>query len=1166
MSLCNPPGLFSATNINYTHATLSWEVSPTANTYLLRFRPLGSTNWIEALLVANSAVVYLQPCVQYEAQVQTVCEGESSAFTPSVVFTTQGCSDPYCFSYGGNTNFEWIESVSLNQINHTSGINYGYVNLTSISTELQQGNIYPLVLQPGYYDSAYGEYWRVWIDYNKDNDFNDPNELVFDSGGVFSTAVTGSLTVPASAPLGTTRMRISMKWLNEGDSPPLSCEGFGFGETEDYLVNIVASDCSGLNVSVLNIPASCGQSNGSISITPSGGQMPYSILWNSGQTTFTYPNLTAGLYNFTVTDASGCSLSQQVTVLNAGAPSITANSVTFNSCNQNNGTISVSASGGTMPYFYTWSHNTLLTGPTATGLNGGTYFVTVTDANNCYSQISVTVGNISGPSLSVSNITAATCAQPNGFIELQVTGGTAPLTFSWSHNILMNSNLAFNLPAGSYSCTVTDTNGCSDVETVNVSSQSNITLTVQSVQPEGCGLTNGSITVAASPNAVAPLTYTWSHSPALNSATANWLASGNYWVTVTDALGCTAVATQSVGVSTATPSINIVNILPTSCGTSNGSINVISVMGAGPFTYSWSHDNLLNSPMAAGLSAGIYTVTVYGPNGCFDTHTEIIPNTNAPVIDIASITNDLCNNGFGAASVSASGSLAPYTFNWSNGQSGPTADNLTAGTYIVTATDAAGCISQLSININNVSSLSEVNISTQNATCGLNNGIATATPVGGALPLSFSWSVGFSNPNTNLPPGEYSLTVTDANGCDVVNQFTISAIPAPILTATATNTACNQNTGTAQVTVENGTSPFNYIWNNGMTSPSLTGISAGLYTVTVTDSNGCIASAQATVSLPAMPSIAIVEIVPASCGNSNGSIWVDASGGQAPYSFSSPLNGFGFANNLPSGTYTTSVTDANGCTATLELNVPQTPPLTASVSSIPSDCLGNDGIVTANVLSGTPPFTYLWIENNASFTTEETEFTYSNLASGFYDLSVTDAAGCSQLLTAEVGQNNGPQVSLPDTLFVLPGEQALIDATYPDATYLWSTGQTIPAVSVGPGSYWVAVTADGCTTTVQIEVVVFTGISPEVLSERFRIYPNPAQNTVFLQSPPHIGSNPLILQWTDVYGRICSKPVVWSGNNDIPFEFDLQNFPPGTYLLKITDYTGKQQVEKVVKW
>ncbi len=1164
-SLCNPPSLLSATNINYTHATLSWEVSPSANTYLLHFRPVGAADWIEVPLITNSVIVYLQPCQQYEAEVQTVCEDESSAFSPTILFTTLGCSDPYCFSYGSNTNFEWIESVVLHQINHTSGVNYGYGNFTNLTTELQQGSTYPLALQPGFLDSAYGEYWRIWIDYNKDNDFNDANELVFDAGGVNTTAVTGSITVPSSAPLGMTRMRVAMKWLNEGDGPPLSCEGFAFGETEDYMVNLVASNCTGLSVSISVTPAACGQNNGIINISPSGGQVPYSILWNNGQTIFTRTNLASGTYNFTVTDGNGCNLSQQVALGNIGAPVLTVSSVTVNACNQNNGAVVLSASGGTMPYFYAWSHDAALISNTAIGLAGGNYIITLTDANNCNAQISVTVGNVSGPNLSVSNQTSATCAQSDGFIQLQVSGGTSPYDYNWSHSPTVISNLAFNLPAGSYTCTVTDANGCADIETVNIASISNITLTVQNVQPEGCSLDNGSITVAASTNAVPPLTYSWSHNLLLNSATASSLNTGSYSVTVIDDLGCMAQATASVGVNNNAPSINIVNILPANCGQATGSINVISVMGTGPFAYSWSHNPALNSPLANNLSAGTYTVTVYATNGCFDTHTDIIPNTFAPALDIVAITNDLCGTGIGAATVVGSGTIPPYTYIWSNGQTGASASNLTAGTYTVSVTDATGCITQQSVSISNVVSLTGVNITTQNTTCGLNNGSATASPIGSASPFTYSWSNGITIPN-NLPAGTYSLTVTDSNGCSVVTPFTISATPVPIVTVSVTNAACNLNNGSVQASVTNGTLPISYNWSTGGTSPTLSGLSTGTYFITVFDANGCMAISQATVGTPPSPTLTPIEINATTCGNNNGSIWVTSLGGVAPYSYGSPLNSFGFGNNLSSGNYTVSVSDANSCTASLQLTVPQTPLLEATTSSIPSDCNGNDGVVSTNVISGTPPFTYLWVANSTSFTTEETEFTYSNLAAGTYSISVSDAVGCSQLLSAEVGQINGPEVNLPDTIYILPEEQVLIDATTPDATYLWSNGQTTPSITVGLGSYWVAVTVNGCTTTVQVVVTILTSMNPIAHSNWFQIYPNPANNTLFIKPATNIGNGTLFLQLTDIYGRIIATETLLMSHTVTPAEVNLQNYAAGIYLLSLTDNRGNIQVERVVKW
>jgi len=168
--------------------------------------------------------------------VRSVCSGSiTSAYSGSAVFTTLASINTYCESKGNNVSYEWIAGVSVGTINNSSASNGGYADFSSISTDLEQGSVNSVTLTPGFSSSTYNEYWKIWIDNNQDGDFIDAGELVFDAGILSSTTVTGSLTIPPDAVLGSTRMRVSMKY----NSAQTDCELFTYGEVEDYTVNIV---------------------------------------------------------------------------------------------------------------------------------------------------------------------------------------------------------------------------------------------------------------------------------------------------------------------------------------------------------------------------------------------------------------------------------------------------------------------------------------------------------------------------------------------------------------------------------------------------------------------------------------------------------------------------------------------------------------------------------------------------------------------------------------------------------------------------------------------------------------------------------------------------------------------------------------------------------------
>lgn len=1161
--VCLAPSGLTATNIGYTHASLSWDTTPEANSFEIRFKPTAGSVWTEVAINNTTAIVYLTPCTQWEAQVRSICDTGAGSYSTSVFFSTLGCSDVYCFAYGNNTNFEWINQVNFNQINHASGVNYGYGSFTNLSTELVRGNTYTITLQPGFSGEAFGEYWRVWIDYNGNNDFSDTGELVYDASAVSNGVVLGSITIPAGALLGSTRMRVAMKWLNEGDAAPQPCGTFLFGEVEDYTVVIVAPNCSGLGAAVSVAAAACGQNNGSISVSASGGQAPYSILWNTGQTGFNLSGLAAGTYSFTITDANNCTNTQTATLSNVGAPTIVVLSVLPDACNQTNGAITITVFGGVAPYTYSWSHNPGLNSAVATGLSAGNYLVLVTDASNCVTQLPITVSSLSGPSVAVSNTLNPTCALNNGSISVQASGGIFPYSYTWSHNTSVTTNSATNLPAGAYSCTVTDANGCIAVQTVTLTSQSNVSLTVQNVQPEGCNLTNGSITVQPSANATPPLTYAWSHNLLLNAATATNLTAGTYTVTLTDTQGCTAQISASVGQSNASPSINIVNVVPATCAQANGSISVISVAGTGPFSYAWSHSAALAAPSASGLAAGSYTVTVYAPNGCFDTHTAVIPNTNAPNLAITATTNDLCNNAAGAATVVATGGAAPYSYTWSNGQNGASAANLTAGNYTVSATDALGCIAQTTVVITNVLSLASVNFTIQDGVCGQNNGAVLAVPVGAALPVTYLWSNGSNTNNlTNLSAGTYTLTATDANGCTVISNATVAVSAAITLSATATQTACNNNTGTAQAIVTTGTAPFTYQWSNGATVNNLSGLPAGNYAVTVTDANNCTATAAAVVNTAPSPTLTIIAQNNPTCGINNGTLWITASGGSVPYNYSAPLNVFGSALNLGPGMYSPTVTDANGCTATISATLTQTPALSLNSETSPAGCNIDNGTIQLTNISGTPPFTYLWLADGTSATTSEPEFSYTGLTAGNYSISVTDAANCSQTLNLSVPQSEPPVINLQEYYLTSIGSPPVdLDVTTPGATYLWSTGDTTATISVWSGDYSVTVTVNGCSATAQTLVIPVSVPDVEQNPMTVQVYPNPAQTQTQVLITTQ---TPVNLQLTNLQGKLllADAPAFMP---DMTYSIHLEPYPPGIYLLAVWNNKQKQIV-KVVKY
>lgn len=278
---CSTPSGLNAASISNNAALLSWNGASGA-TFNLRYRNVGASNWtnVNGLSNASYALSGLSTCTAYEWSVQAVCDASlSSSFSGNNTFTTTGCAATYCASSGNSTADEWINRVVLNTINNTSGNNGGYANFISISTSLNAGSSYAFSGTPGFSASTYTEYWRVWIDFNDDADFDDAGELVYSSAGS-STTVNGTIAISSSANLGAHRMRVSMRY----GSAPTTCGTFSYGEVEDYTVNIVegAAPCNtptGLAVSGV------GQNAATASWTAVSGAVSYNFEYKASSAT-----------------------------------------------------------------------------------------------------------------------------------------------------------------------------------------------------------------------------------------------------------------------------------------------------------------------------------------------------------------------------------------------------------------------------------------------------------------------------------------------------------------------------------------------------------------------------------------------------------------------------------------------------------------------------------------------------------------------------------------------------------------------------------------------------------------------------------------------------------------------------------------------------------------
>ncbi|MCE2846178.1 MAG: hypothetical protein LW707_03980, partial [Sphingobacteriales bacterium] len=750
------------------------------------------------------------------------------------------------------------------------------------------------------------------------------------------------------------------------------------------------------------VNANCnGASTGSVSSLASGGTTPYTYLWNTGSTLSAVSAVPAGTYTVTVTDANGCTL-QNTVVVTQPTPVVVQASVTDATCSQNNGTASANASGGTGTLNYTWSNTQ--TGSSVSGLAPGSYTVTATDANGCTATSTVSLINYPAPTLNPPVSTPVSCnGGANGTASVSVLSGTGPYAYAWSPSG-GSSNAASGLSAGNYSIVVTDNNGCTSTTSVVITQPTALNLQLSSTQAT-CGNPNGSVSAVVSGGTQAYY-YSWS-SGSINSTTGGLLA-GNYTLTVTDNNGCTVVG--QVAVPTPPALAVIASASPANCnGAATGAASAAVAGGTSPFTYAWTNGSIQQNP--SGLPAGAYTVVITDANGCTATTAAAVVTQPTPIVLQTQSTASLCSTANGTAQVSGSGGTGLLNYVWSNGQTGNSISNLAAGSYTATATDANGCTSVAVAAVSNLGGPTLVVSQPTAVSCaGGNNGSASVLVApGGNGPFLYNWtpSGGINPTATGLSAGNYQVTVTDANGCIAVESYVITE-PLPLqATASGQPVNCNGNsTGSVSASAAGGVTGYSYAWSNGATASAVSALPAGIYTVTVTDANGCTDNASFVVNQPPLLT-ANASVTPVSCnGGNNGTASVSAGGGTSPYAYTwSNGSGNSGQNNLVAGTYNVVVTDANGCTRSASGTITQPTAIALQVNTTPSTCGNSNGAISVVGSGGTGALQYQW--SNGS-----TLITNNNIAAGAYTVTATDANGCTATANAAVNNQGGPQVAL----------------------------------------------------------------------------------------------------------------------------------------------------------
>ncbi|WP_417368168.1 T9SS type A sorting domain-containing protein [Flavobacterium beibuense] len=961
------------------------------------------------------------------------------------------------------------------------------------------------------------------------------------SNGTLDLTVTGG-TAPYTFAWSNTATTEDMTGLTAGTYDVTVTDAKGCTTTASATVNEPAALIASLT-SQTNIACN-GESTGSASITVNGGNPPYTYSWSNGATTATINDLAAGTYFVTVTDNKGCTASASATISEPTALIASASVDSNVSCNAgNDGAATASATGGQGSYSYLWSNGA--TTASIAGVTAGTYTVTITDTNGCTDTASVTITEPTEIVVTTSVLSQPSCnGDTSAGATASATGGTGPYSYYWNvngYNVYTAGWIGST--AGTYTVTVTDASGCTATGEITITEPDAIDPGVTQINVSCFGGNNGQAT-ATPTGGVGPYNYLWSNGA--TTATISGIVAGTYTITITDNNGCTGTDTVTITEPTELIASAVVDANISCNGASDGEATASATGGTGAYTYLWS--NGATTASIAGVPAGIYTVTITDANSCTDT--AMVTITEPAVLTASAVTTNVsCNGGSnGTVNLTVTGGTAPYTFAWSNTATTEDMTGLTAGTYNVTVTDANGCTTTASATVTEPTILMASAVTTAVSCNGGSNGTVDLTVTGGTAPYSFAWSnTATTEDMTGLTAGTYDVTVTDANGCTTTASATVTE--PTVLTATAVTTAvsCNGgNNGTADLTVTGGTAPYTFVWSNAATTEDLTGLVAGTYNVTVTDANGCNATALVTVTEPTALMASAVTTAVSCNGGSNGTVDLTVTGGTAPYTYAwSNTATTEDLTGLAAGTYDVTVTDANGCTATASATVTEPTVLMASAVTTNVSCnAGSNGTVDLTVTGGTAPYTYAW-SNTA--TTED----LTGLAAGTYDVTVTDANGCTTTASATVTEPTVLTASAVTTAVSCNGgSNGMADLTVTGGTapytFVWSNAATTEDMTgLAAGTYDVTVTdANGCTATASATVT-----EPTALAVTF--------TTDNVSCP---GGNDGTATVT-VTGGIAPYTYIWSNTATTA---SITGVTDGTYTVTVTDANGCVITDSVV--
>lgn len=838
-----------------------------------------------------------------------------------------------------------------------------------------------------------------------------------------------------------------------------------------------------------------GANDGKAWTTVSGGIAPYNYTWNTTptQSTDTAFNLLKGIHTVTATDANNCIIINSIQVNEPNLLVISLDSTDVSCFNAMDGSVTSAVTGGTMPYRYAWNTTPIQDSTAIINLSGGGYALMVTDTNGCVANQNILV-NEPNQILATFTTTQVTCfGLSDGDATVFPTGGVGGYSYEWLTTPIQTTVQAFNLPANGTSVRITDSDGCSNVQTANVFGPVLVDIDSIFSVPSSCyEATNGSVGSFAS-GGTGNISYDWS-----NGGSGNYqfnLLGGQYILTVTDFIGCQAIdSVEVIRPDSLAILFNKTNLLCN--GNNSGSATANVTGGTQPYLYNWTAIAGTNTNFANNLNAGFHEIIVTDAQNCVQRDTVILsePTPLVAALDYDSVT--CANDNDGKIFVTASGGVGNYSYAWSgNPNITDTLFNIAGGNYAVVVSDSNNCQVTAIETVFEPLLLTANTISIPPSCNGDTNGMAVIIPFGGNNGYSYSWNTSPIQTNDtaiNLANGHYIFTITDIKNC--IYTDTVAVVePLPLVSSIiGTNVNCHQiMDGTATVTPSGGTFPYFYNWNTTTQTDSfVTALDTGWHYVTITDASNCTVADSVYLVEPPVLSVSFTS-TPVSCqGGNDGTGTATAIGGVAPYSYL-----WQSGNIIPTGTglsvgwNAVTITDANNCIIIDSVNINEPTSISLIFTATEVDCYGNStGSAEVIPTGGVGNYSFQWNTNPI-----QTVFNPTNLPAGFHTVTVTDGNGCSAIDSVEVIQPNAPIsitfiTNAPSCNGFTDGSATAIPAGGTPGSgyaYLWNTGQPSPITSnIGAGTFTVTVTdLRGCTFSNAVTVTEPTPITA-VLSQQ----------------------------------------------------------------------------------